>query len=58
MSPDGVRNQERLCWRGPTVIYCYAMLRFFPEMLLPSGTLLPGRMACGHYMIAKCLKEF
>jgi hypothetical protein len=21
MGPDGARNQKRLCWRGPTVIY-------------------------------------
>jgi hypothetical protein len=21
MGPDGARNQERLCWRGPAAIY-------------------------------------
>jgi hypothetical protein len=34
--PDGSRNQERLCWRGPAAIYCYAMLccamLFFQEL--------------------------
>jgi hypothetical protein len=34
--PDGARNQERLCWRGPAAIYCNAML------CLPSRCLATG----------------
>jgi hypothetical protein len=26
MGPEEVRNQERLCWRGPAAIYCHAVL--------------------------------
>jgi hypothetical protein len=25
MSPDGARNQEQLCWRGPAAIYWTAI---------------------------------
>jgi hypothetical protein len=33
MVPDGGRNQERLCWRGPTAIYCHALFQA-PKVLI------------------------
>jgi hypothetical protein len=29
MSPDGARNQEKLCWRRPAAIYCSALITKF-----------------------------
>jgi hypothetical protein len=39
MGPDGVRNQERLCWRGLAAIYWTGIHwkvgeEFFPELLV------------------------
>jgi hypothetical protein len=31
MGPNGARNQQRLCWRGPAEIYCYAMLQTYRQ---------------------------
>jgi hypothetical protein len=30
MGPDGARNQERLCWRGPAAIYWTGLARHSP----------------------------
>jgi hypothetical protein len=57
-SPDGARTQERLCWRGPTEIYCYTVLRLYSEILVSSVLCWQEERPMVSIRFAKYLKEF